>query len=286
VKIFADNLLKDKVALITGGGTGIGLAIAREFGDLGAKIAISSRKQENMAAAEAELTGAGIPVFTKTCDIRQIDQVEAMVDAVLAHYGRIDILINNAGGQFPSPAENISPNGWFAVINNNLNGTWYVTQTVAKKAMMPQGGGRVVSIVANMWRGFPGMVHTGAARAGVVNMTQSLSVEWAKYRIYVNAIAPGTIQSSGMKQYPPEVVTMSRAAIPVKRMGTVEEIAWGAAYLCSPAADFITGETLCIDGGAANWGDIWPIDDLYPDSEAAAQAREPYRHPRRKDDWS
>ena len=284
MKIFADNLLKDKVALITGGGTGIGLAIAREFGDLGAKIAISSRKAENMEKATAELKAAGIPVFAKTCDIRQIDQVEAMVDAVLNEYGRIDILVNNAGGQFPSPAENISPNGWFAVINNNLNGTWYVTQTVAKKWMMPHGGGRVLNIVANMWRGFPGMVHTGAARAGVVNMTKTLSVEWARYKIYVNAIAPGTIQSSGMKQYPPELVTISRSHIPVKRMGTVEEIAWGAAYLCSPAADFITGETLAIDGGAANWGDIWPIDDLYADNEAAAVAREPYRHPRRTED--
>jgi citronellol/citronellal dehydrogenase len=127
-------------------------------------------------------------------------------------------------------------------------------------------------------------VHTGAARAGVVNMTQTLSTEWAKHKIHVNAVAPGTIQSSGMKQYPPELVTTSRQAIPVKRMGTVEEIAWGVVYLCSPASDFITGETLCIDGGAQHWGEIWPIDDPFPNAEAARAAQDPYRHPNRIDD--
>lgn len=284
MKIFADNLLKDKVALITGGGTGIGLAIAREFGALGAKLAISSRKVENMEKAAAELKSSGYPIYTQTCDIRQVEQVEALVDGVLKEYGRIDILINNAGGQFPSPAEYITPNGWFAVINNNLNGTWYVTQTVAKKAMIPQGGGKIVSIVANMWHGFPGMVHTGAARAGVVNMTQTLSVEWAKHKILVNAVAPGTIQSSGMKQYPPELITISRQAIPVKRPGTVEEVAWGVVYMVSPASDFITGETLCIDGGAQNWGDTVPIDDPYKSEAEARKALEPYRHPNRTDD--
>lgn len=284
MKIFADGLLKDKVALITGGGSGIGLAIAREFGDLGAKIAISGRKAEKLEAAAQELRNAGITVYTQTCDIRQPEQVDALVDGVLKEFGRIDILINNAGGQFPSPAENISPNGFFAVINNNLNGTWYVTRAVATKWMIPNGGGKICNIVANMWRGFPGMVHTGAARAGVVNMTKTLSVEWAKFKIYVNAVAPGTIQSSGMKQYPPDLVTISRQAIPVKRMGTVEEIAWGVTYLCSPAGDFITGETLSIDGGAQHWGDIWPIDDIYSTAEAAKAAQEPYRHPRRKED--
>jgi citronellol/citronellal dehydrogenase len=284
MKIFADDLLKNQVALITGGGSGIGLAIAREFGDLGAKLVISGRNAEKLANAKAELEAAGIAVLTQTCDIRKPEEVDALVDAALAHYGKIDILINNAGGQFPSPAENISSNGFFAVINNNLNGTWNVTRAVATKWMIPNGGGRICNIVANMWRGFPGMVHTGAARAGVVNMTKTLSTEWAKYKILVNAVAPGTIQSSGMKQYTPDLVTISRQAIPVKRMGTVEEIAWGVTYLCSPAADFITGETLSIDGGAQHWGDIWPIDDPFESNEAAKAAQEPYRHPRRKED--
>lgn len=283
MKIFADDLLKDKVALITGGGTGIGLAIAREFGQLGAKLAISSRKADNMAAGEKELRELGYPVISRTCDIRQVDQVNALVEAVIEHYGRIDILINNAGGQFPSPAELISPNGWFAVINNNLNGTWYVTQTVANRWMIPSGGGKICTVVANMWRGFPGMVHTGAARAGVVNMTKTLSIEWARFNIQINAVAPGTIQSSGMKQYPPELIATSRHRIPVKRMGTEEEIAWGVTYLVSPASDFITGETLCIDGGAQHWGDIWEIPDLYPSDEAARDALKKYRNPLRKD---
>jgi citronellol/citronellal dehydrogenase len=283
VKIFADGLFKDKVAIVTGGGAGIGLAIARELGSLGAKVAISGRNLEKLDAAVTDLRGMGIEVMSGACDIRKVDEINVFIEAVLKQYGRIDILINNAGGQFPSPAEMISPNGFFAVVNNNLNGTWNMTHAVATKWMIENGGGRICTIVANMWKGFPGMVHTGAARAGVVNMTKTLGTEWARHKINVTAVAPGTIQSTGMKQYPPELVATSRHAIPAKRLGSEEEIAWATAFMVSPAADFITGETLSIDGGAQNWGDIWEIPDHVGGDETAMKITASYRDLRRTD---
>ena len=148
--------------------------------------------------------------------------------------------------------------GWNAVISTNLNGTWYVTQEVARQWMLEHGG-KIVSIVADMWRGFPGMVHTGAARAGVENMTMSLAVEWSQFGILVNAVAPGVIISSGTKRYPPEIVARSVSRTPLKRAGSVDEVAASIVFLASPAAQFITGTTLRIDGGQALWGDTWEL---------------------------
>ena len=255
--IFRPGLFENRVVVVTGGGSGIGLAIARLFVGLGAKVAIGSRKQERLDAAKAELGR----VFAKTCDIREMDQVAAFVDATVAELGPIDVLVNNAGGQFPTQAENLSQKGWDAVIRNNLSGTFYMTQTVANKVMIPRKKGRIVNIIANVERGFPGMVHTGAARAGVENMTKTLAIEWAQYDIQINAVAPGVIKSSGTDQYPPEIVEMSRQRTPAKRFGTVDEVAELVGYLASDAADFVTGETWYIDGGAHLWGDTWMIPD-------------------------
>jgi citronellol/citronellal dehydrogenase len=169
--------------------------------------------------------------------------------------------VNNAGGQFPTTAETVSLRGWEAVIRNNLNGTFFMTQSVALKHMIPAQKGRIVNIIANIARGFPGMVHTGAARAGVENMTKTLAIEWAQHNVQVNAVAPGIIRSSGMDQYPPELVEMSRARTPQKRLGTVDEVANLTAYLASDAASFVTGVTWYIDGGAHLWGDNWVIPD-------------------------
>ncbi|MDB5097865.1 MAG: short-chain dehydrogenase [Cyanobacteria bacterium RYN_339] len=251
--IYAPDLFKGRVALITGGGSGIGLAIAQELADLGCKIAICGRDEAKLAAA------AEPGWLTQACDIREPAQVSALVDRVLAEFGKIDFLVNNAGGQFPATVEKTSFNGWKAVIENNLNGTFLVTKLVGERAMLPAGAGRVVSIVANMWRGFPGMAHTGAARAGVVNLTQSLSIEWASRGVLVNAVAPGIVRSSGTDRYPQELMDRAIAATPLKRMGTVEDVSRAVLYLFSPAGDWITGETLCVDGGARNWGDTWPI---------------------------
>jgi citronellol/citronellal dehydrogenase len=259
--IFKPGLFDGHVALITGGGTGIGLATAHTMGELGAKVAICGRKQERLDAAVKELAGRGIVALGKTCDIREPEQVAALVDAVAAELGPISVLVNNAGGQFPTTAEQITTRGWEAVIKNNLNGTFFVTQAVGTKCMIPRKRGRIVNVIANIARGFPGMVHTGAARAGVDNMTKTLAVEWAQFNIQVNAIAPGVIKSTGTEQYPPHLVEMSRLRTPMKRLGTPEECAELIAYMACDAAYFVTGETWYIDGGAHLWGDTWVMPD-------------------------
>jgi peroxisomal trans-2-enoyl-CoA reductase len=257
---FAPSLMKDLVAIVTGGGTGIGRATAVELLQLGARVAIGSRKPEHLEPTVKELSSLG-EVIALPCDIREPESVAAFVGGVLEKFSRVDVLINNAGGQFPSPAEHLQPRGWDAVIRNNLNGTFYMTREVATRALIPQRSGAIVNVIANIARGFPGMVHTGAARAGVENMTKTLAVEWAQHDVRVNAVAPGIIQSSGIAQYPPELVQAGVQRTPQKRIGTVEETAHAIVYLASPAAAFITGVTLQIDGGASLWGDTWLIPD-------------------------
>ena len=187
------------------------------------------------------------------------DQVQSFVRTVMTTWGGVDILVNNAGGQFPSPAQHISPNGFLAVVKNNLVGTFHMCREVANQWMIPKGGGRIVNVIANIYRGFPGMVHTGAARAGVENMTMTLAVEWAQFGILVNAVAPGIIKSTGTAQYPPELLERGIKETPLKRAGTVEECAASIVFLASPAAAFITGTTLRLDGGQALWGHNWEI---------------------------
>jgi citronellol/citronellal dehydrogenase len=259
--IFRQGLFADHVAIVTGGGSGIGLAIARVLGELGAKVAIGGRKVEKLEAAKQELERTGATVHAGACDIREPEQVAAFVEGARKAIGEPTILVNNAGGQFPTAAEHLSPRGWEAVIRNNLNGTFFMTREVAAKAMIPRRRGRIVNIIANIHRGFPGMVHTGAARAGVENMTKTLAVEWAQYNVQVNAVAPGIIRTEGIEQYPPEIVEMSRKRTPQKRLGTAEEVAQLAVYLACDEAAFVTGETWYIDGGAHLWGDSWIIPD-------------------------
>ena len=259
--IFRAGLLDGHVAIVTGGGSGIGLAIAHALGELGARVAIAGRDAERLARARAELEGKGIAVHAAPCDIREAAQVAAFVAGARHALGEVSVLVNNAGGQFPMPADMMTPKGWDAVIRNNLNGTFYMTREVATASMIPRRGGRIVNITANVRRGFPGMAHTGAARAGVENLTKTLAVEWAQHGITVNAIAPGIIRSTGTDRYPPEFVEMGRQQSPAKRLGTPEEVATLCVYLASDAASFVTGETWYIDGGAHLWGDTWMIPD-------------------------
>ncbi|MCW5908647.1 MAG: SDR family oxidoreductase [Chitinophagales bacterium] len=256
--MFQSDLFKGKTVLVTGGGSGIGFAIAKKYLQLGAEVVISSRKEEKLKVASDQLNAFGKCRYA-VCDIRLPEQTEAVVADILQHEGKLDILINNAGGQFPSPAENISPKGFAAVVNNNLNGTWNITYAAANKIFIPQNSGVIVNIIAQMFRGFPGMAHTGAARAGVENLTKTLAVEWSKYHINVNAIAPGFIQSSGMEQYPEEFKKGMEDVVPAKRLGTVDEVADLTVFLSSPAANYITGETVYIDGGQRLWGDLWKM---------------------------
>jgi citronellol/citronellal dehydrogenase len=259
--IFRPGLFDGHVAIVTGGGSGIGLAIARTLCELGARVAICGRDASKLARVRDEFAAGGWAVHAGSCDIREVDQVASFVAAVRATLGEVTVLVNNAGGQFPCAAESLSPKGWDAVIRNNLNGTFYVTREVATASMIPRRRGRIVNIIANVARGFPGMAHTGAARAGVENLTKTLAVEWAPYDVGVNAIAPGTIRTSGADQYGEELLELSRRHTPAKRLGTPEEVAQLCAYLACDAASFVTGETWYIDGGAHLWGDTWILPE-------------------------
>jgi peroxisomal trans-2-enoyl-CoA reductase len=256
--IFQPGLFAGKVALVTGGGTGIGLAIARELRLLGAHVVIASRKEANLQAGLQALQAIDGPgrLGSRACNIREKESVDATVAWVAAEFGHIDILVNNGGGQFPSPAMAISEKGWRAVIDTNLTGTFLMSQSVAAQSMMEHGGS-IVNIIAQMQNGFPMMAHTGAARAGVENLTRTLAFEWAPQAIRVNSVAPGVILSSGVDNYTPEQQKFffeSTAHIPAGRLGTPQEIAAAVLFLLSPAAGFITGTTLWVDGGERLYG--------------------------------
>lgn len=263
--IFAPRLFDSEVAVVTGGGTGIGFSSALELGLLGARLAICGRRPELLEEAAGKLSARGIEVFHAACDTREPERVAAFVTAVKQRFGRIDVLVNNAGGQFPSAAETLSTRGFEAVVKNNLFGTWNMTTAVAREALIPQRRGRIVNVIANIARGFPGMSHTGAARAGVENLTKSLAVEWAPHGIRVNAVAPGIIRTSGTDQYPPELLAAAGKAGPLRRLGTAAEVAHLITYLASRQADFVTGQTFYIDGGQSLYGDVWQVGDDVPD---------------------
>ncbi|HMQ06072.1 MAG TPA: SDR family oxidoreductase [Saprospiraceae bacterium] len=256
--IFKNELFKDKVVLVTGGGSGIGRETARQYLQLGARVHISSRKEERLKKAVETLSQWG-KVEYFPCDIREVEQIEALAQKIKREEGRLDILINNAGGQFPTQAEDLNKKGWDAVINNNLNGTWYMTHVMARHFFIPQKQGSIVNVIVNIYRGVPGMVHTGAARAGIDNFTKTLSVEWSKYNININAIAPGIIYSSGLQQYPEKLTRGIAEKIPLKRLGSVEEVAQLILFTTSPMATYITGETIYIDGGWRLYGDIYTM---------------------------
>jgi NAD(P)-dependent dehydrogenase (short-subunit alcohol dehydrogenase family) len=253
MSMFAPNLFKDQVAVITGGGTGIGLAIARRLGSLGARIAIASRNAEHLEGGCAALREAGIDALAVQLDVRKPEQVDEMVIRTVKHFGGLDILVNNAAGNFISRAEDLSPNGWDAVIGIVLNGTFYCSRAVGQYMIARKQSGSIVSILANyVWTGSPGTIHSAAAKAGVMSLTQTLAVEWAPYGIRVNAVAPGPIESAGAARQlwsTPEAVDRITAT-PAKRWGTPEEVADAVAFLAAPQSGFITGEILTIDGGA------------------------------------
>lgn len=256
--MFQKDLFSGKTVLVTGGGSGIGLATARQFLQHGAQVFIAGRKADKLEKAMEELSKLGT-AHAFQADIREPEQVENLANFIREKSGHLDVLINNAGGQFPSLAEDISVKGWQAVVNTNLNGTWYVTQTMAKHFFIPSNAGAIVNVVLNNYRGTPGMSHSGAARAAVSNLSMTLAVEWARYNIRINCIAPGIIQSSGLDNYPPELTADLTKHLPMKRLGSVDEVAWMALFLSSPMAAYTTGDTIYVDGGARLWGDIYQV---------------------------
>jgi NAD(P)-dependent dehydrogenase (short-subunit alcohol dehydrogenase family) len=252
--MFEPTLLKGQVAVITGGGTGIGLAIAKRLGSLGARIAIASRDSANLEKGTAALREAGVDALAIQLDVRKPEQVDEMVERTVKHFGSIDILVNNAAGNFICRAEDLSPNGWNAVIGIVLNGTFYCSRAVGRDMIARKRGGSIVSILANyIWTGSPGTIHSAAAKAGVMSMTQTLAVEWAPYGIRVNAVAPGPIESPGAARQlwsTPEAVERITGMVPMRRWGTPAEVADAVAFLSAPQSGYITGEVLTVDGGA------------------------------------
>jgi NAD(P)-dependent dehydrogenase (short-subunit alcohol dehydrogenase family) len=251
--MFATRVLDGQTAIVTGGGTGIGLGIARALGRLGATVAIASRSDEHREAGAAALRADGSTALTVPVDVRDPAAVDAMVDTVLKATGRIDILINNAAGNFICRAEDLSPNGWNAVIGIVLNGSFYCSRAVGRHMIARGGGGSIVSILATYaWTGSAGTIHSASAKAGVMAMTQTLAVEWAPHRIRVNAVAPGPIESPGAAKQlwsSPEAVEAIKGRVPLGRWGKPEEIADAVSFLVSPHASYITGDVLTVDGG-------------------------------------
>ncbi len=267
--VFRDDLFLGKTAFVTGG-TGIGLAIAGELRLLGADVIIGSRSEENLRAGRQSLESLEAPgrVEHHVCNIRDAESIAAAVTYAVERLGKIDLLVNNAGGQFPSPAVAMPQKGWNAVIETNLTGTFLMSQAVVNQAMADAQSGAIVNIIAQMWNGFPMMAHTGAARAGVDNLTKTLALEWAQLGVRVNAVAPGVILSSGVDNYAPvfqQAFLDSVNYIPAGRLGTMREVAAAVVFLLSPAATFITGTTLRVDGGEPLFG-----------SSAAGQLRETF----------
>jgi citronellol/citronellal dehydrogenase len=256
--VFRPDLFAGQVAIVTGGGSGIGRCTAHELASLGASVALVGRKPDKLAAVRSEIEAAGGAASAHACDIRDEASVRAAVAAVLERHGRIDALVNNAGGQFPAPLERISANGWDAVVRTNLTGGFLMARECYTQ-WLHEHGGAIVNILADMWHGMPGMGHSGAARAGMLNFTETAALEWAPVR--VNAIAPGFIASSGMDQYPPEMGPLIRSMpslVPLRRLGTESEVAAAIVFLLSPASRFTSGACLRIDGAAPNAKRVWP----------------------------
>ena len=243
-----------RVALVTGGGTGIGAATARELAATGAATVICGRREAPLRATAERIRADGGRCLTVAADIREPDDVDRVIDRGIEAFGRIDVLVNNAGGQFTAPAEQISDNGWRAVNRLAVDATWRVTREVATRSMIPGEGGLIVFVGFSPLRGSPGFAHATAARAAVASLASGLALEWSRYGIRSVCLAVGNVESEGMEQYDPRLRDQWRRSVPLGRFGTPAEVAGLVAFLATDAGAYITGTTIAIDGGTDAWG--------------------------------
>ena len=255
--VYRSDLFKGKVALVSGGGSGIGRASALLFARLGATVVICGRTLEKLEKVVAFAQSKGADMTAMTVNVREPEAVDALYQQIHEKFGRLDYVVNNAGGQFPQNAIDYAPKGWMAVINNNLNGTWFMMQRAAQYWRDQKTPGSIVNIVVVIERGMPGVAHTVAARAGIIGASRTVAVEWAPLGVRVNCVAPGLTATEGLDVYPPEAVKEFPLANPLKRPGTPMEIAESVIYLSASSGSFITGEVLTVDGGGKLWGELW-----------------------------
>ena len=275
-RIFKAGLLAGQVCLVSGAGSGLGRETALELTRLGAAVIGCGRRDEPLVETADLAAGLAGSFAYEALDIRDEDGVERFFDGLLERHGRLDVLVNNAGGQFLAPAESISPKGFRTVIELNVQGTWLMTHAAATKAFIPQGGGKVLSVTLSPHNGMPGMAHSGAARAAVENMMRTLAVEWARFGIKTCALAAGQFGTETLlTKYPQAVVDNLERSIPLGRAGRAEEMAWLVAYLASPAGDFFSGTTITIDGARDNWAGPWPPEAIAEGGEPLAEERRP-----------
>ena len=255
--VYAPDALNGQVVVISGGSGGIGRTIAWLFARLGAHVVVAGRNQAKLDAVVAGLTGRDLKASAAIADIRDPDAINGLFDHVWATLGRVDILINSAGGQFPQPAIDFSTKGWNAVIDTNLNGTWYMMQAAAQRWRDRKHPGSIVNIVVVTTHGLYGIAHTIAARAGVIGLSRAVAVEWAPLNIRVNCVAPGAIETEGWNVYTPQARAAYSRSNPMMRAGSPWDVAEACAYLAAPSGKFVTGETLTVDGGGQHWGETW-----------------------------
>ena len=263
-EIFAPGILTGRVALVTGGGTGLGLASAQELSRCGAAVAICGRREEVLERAAATMAPA--PVSCHAGDVRDPRSAREIVAAVVEHHGRLDVLVNNAGGQFFSPAELIAAKGWRAVWRLNTDGTLNMAEAARELAMREQGGGRIINVTLSPHHGMPGMAHSGAARAAVEALTAELAHRWAGERITVCAVAAGHFDTEVLAKYPAGVRAGAGRTVPLGRLGEPIEHAWLVALLAGPIGGSLNGATITLDGGRDNWFGPWPPEGLADES--------------------
>ncbi|MBM3555149.1 MAG: SDR family oxidoreductase [Alphaproteobacteria bacterium] len=256
--VFRPGLFAGKTVLVSGAGSGLGRAIALLFARLGADLVICGRDGARLAQAERLFRRQGVDVLSRAMTIRDPAAVHGLIDAAWDRFGGLDVVVNNAGGQFPQMALDYTVKGWQAVIDTNLNGTWHMMQAAARRWVKAKRGGNIINIVSDIWRGQPGIAHTCAARAGVIYLSKSVAVEWTPHAIRVNCVAPGCVETTAFALYPDAGSRTFYESNPMHRAGDVQDVAEACCYLAADSGKFVTGEVITIDGGQQMWGDPWP----------------------------